>query len=136
MIRLKSGAASAAMCLPVPVSPVNATRRISGWVTSASPITEPRPVTTLSTPAGSPASWKSSATFSVASGVDDAGLTTTVLPAASAGPIFVPISVSGKLYGTIAATGPTGRLTTIPYERPSVDGRSWYAPRTFVARSA
>ena len=68
------------MCLPVPVSPVNATRRISGWVTSASPITEPRPVTTLSTPAGSPASWKSSATFSVASGVVDAGLTTTVLP--------------------------------------------------------
>ena len=52
-------------------------------------------MTTFSTPAGSPASWKSSATFSVASGVDDAGFTTTVLPAASAGPIFVPISVSG-----------------------------------------
>ena len=95
MIRLNSGAASAAMCLPVPVSPVNATRRISGCVTSASPITEPRPVTTFSTPAGSPASWKSSATFNVASGVDDAGFTTTVFPAASAGPIFVPISVSG-----------------------------------------
>ena len=83
------------MCLPVPVSPVNATRRISGWATSASPTSEPRPVRTLSTPAGRPASWKSSATRRVASGVDDAGLTTTVFPAASAGPIFVPINVSG-----------------------------------------
>ncbi len=95
MIRLNSGAASAAMCLPVPVSPVKATRRTSGCVTSASPMTEPRPVTTFSTPGGSPASWKSSATFNVESGVVDAGFTTTVFPAASAGPIFVPISVSG-----------------------------------------
>ena len=93
--RLKEGAAWAAMCLPVPVSPVKATRRTRGCVTSASPIAEPRPVTTFSTPAGSPASWKSSATLSVASGVDEAGLTTIVLPAASAGPIFVPISVKG-----------------------------------------
>jgi hypothetical protein len=85
------------MWRPVSVSPVNATRRTSGWPTSTSPISDPRPVTTFSTPSGTPASAKSSATRSVASGVVDAGFATTVLPVASAGATFVPSSVNGKL---------------------------------------
>ena len=72
-------------------------RLTSGWLTSASPISDPRPVTTLSTPSGTPASANSFATSSVASGVVAAGLATTVLPDASAGATFVPSSVSGKL---------------------------------------
>ena len=95
--RLRSGAASSATWRPTSVEPVKATRRTSGWPTSASPMTEPRPVTTLSTPSGTPASENSRATSSVASGVVAAGLATTVLPAASAGATLVPSSVSGKL---------------------------------------
>ena len=52
--------------------------------------------------------------LSVASGVVEAGLATTVLPEASAGAAFVPSSVSGKLYGVIAAHTPIGRRITIP----------------------
>ena len=55
---------------------------------SAAPTTSPRPVTTLKTPSGTPASLASSARRTVVSGVADAGLSTTELPAASAGPIF------------------------------------------------
>ena len=85
VIRFRSGAASPATWRPTAVEPVNATRRTSGCPTSASPITEPRPVTTLSTPSGNPASPNSRATSNVASGVVAAGLATTVLPDASAG---------------------------------------------------
>ena len=74
----------------------------------------PRPVTTLRTPSGTPASLNSLATCSVASGVVAAGLATTVFPLASAGATFVPSSVSGKLYGVIAAHTPIGRRITIP----------------------
>ena len=102
------------MWRPTSVEPVNATRRTSGWLTSASPISEPRPVTTLSTPSGTPASANIRATSSVASGVVAAGFATTVLPAASAGATFVPSSVSGKLYGVIAAHTPIGRRITMP----------------------
>ena len=45
--------------------------------------------------------------FSVVTGVVDAGFTTTVFPAMSAGPIFVPMSVMGKFLGTMAAHTPT-----------------------------
>ena len=47
--------------------------------------TLPGPTTTLTTPSGSPASSASSAKRSAVSGVSSAGLSTTVLPAASAG---------------------------------------------------
>jgi hypothetical protein len=85
----------------------------------------PRPVTTFSTPSGAPASAKSFATSSVASGVVAAGFATTVLPPASAGATFVPSSVSGKLYGVIAAQTPIGRRMTCPYAGPNADGSSW-----------
>ena len=83
-------------------------------MTSASPTSDPRPVITLITPAGKPASSSRSAILSVVSGVVAAGLTTIVLPAISAGASFVPSSVSGKLFGTIAATTPIGRRITMP----------------------
>ncbi len=98
---------------PVPVWPVNATRRTSGCATSASPVSGP-PVTTLSTPGGRPASPASSATRRVVSGVVSAGLATTVLPAASAGPTLLASRVSGKFHGVIAPTTPMGRLVTRP----------------------
>ena len=81
--------------LPVPTSPVSETiatcgmrrrarrRRVSPW-----------PVTTFSTPGGR-MSAASSASRSVVSGVSSDGLSTTVLPAASAGPIFQTAIISG-----------------------------------------
>ena len=47
---------------------------------SRSPATEPGPTTTLTTPSGSPASSASSPKRSAVSGVNSAGLSTTVLP--------------------------------------------------------
>ena len=58
-------------------------------------------VMTLSTPSGSPASWRILASASIDSGVCCAGLMTIVQPAAIAGPILrVPIA-AGKFHGVI-----------------------------------
>ena len=44
------------------------------------------------------------------SGVNSAGLSTTVFPAASAGAIFQASISSGKFQGMICPTTPTGRV--------------------------
>jgi hypothetical protein len=87
--RLEPGAASAATRSPVGVEPVKATLRTSGCVTSASPATGPVPVTTFSTPGGSPASVRISARRSVVNGVVSAGLATTGVPAQERRPELV-----------------------------------------------
>src|SRR2546427_293711 len=84
--RFTPALAAAMIFFPVTVSPVTETMATSGCVTSAAPTSPPGPVTTLSTPAGRPASSAALAISRVESGVQLAGLTTTVLPAASAGP--------------------------------------------------
>jgi hypothetical protein len=53
------------------------------------------PVTTLSTPAGTPTSSKISASTNALSGVTSLGLSTTVQPAAIAGATFALIWCSG-----------------------------------------
>lgn len=79
--------------------------RVFGQVLAA---TLPRPGTMLTTPSGMPASLISSAIFSE-QGVISAGfITTTQLPAASAGAIFHAVNISGKFHGTTCATTPTG----------------------------
>jgi len=70
----------------------------------------PNPVTMLTAPAGSPASSISSPSRSAESGVCSAGLSTTVTPAASAGPSFQAAISSGKFHGMICPTTPTGSL--------------------------
>ena len=45
---------------------------------------------------------------SAVSGVSSAGFSTTVLPAASAGPSFQEAIVSGKFQGVISPTTPSG----------------------------
>jgi len=67
----------------------------SRWPIRASPATEPRPVTTFTTPSGMPASEAAWANSSAVSGVISAGLSTMVLPAAMAGRIFQPAICSG-----------------------------------------
>ena len=62
----------------------------------------------LTTPGGSPASTQISAKASAVSGVNSAGFSTTVLPAASAGAIFHASISSGKFHGMIWPQTPTG----------------------------
>ena len=80
-------AAAAAIRLPVSTEPVSETMSTPGCSTSACPAGSPWPQSTFSTPAGSH-SEASSARRSVVTGVVSAGLSTIVLPVASAGPIF------------------------------------------------
>ena len=63
---------------------------------------------TVNTPSGSPASSASSPSRIAVSGVSSAGLSTTVLPAASAGAKPQPAIGIGKFHGTITPTTPSG----------------------------
>ena len=83
--RLTCAAAPAITRVPTSVDPVNTILRTSGWVTNRSPTTEPLPGSTWNRSAGRPASTASSPSRIVVSGVHSAGLTSTALPAASAG---------------------------------------------------
>src|SRR6266540_115001 len=88
--------------LPTSVEPVKATLSTSAWDMAAAPVW-PAPVTMLTTPGGSSAcssTWPSS---SAVSGVVSAGLSTTVLPAASAGASFQAAISSGKFHGITCA---------------------------------
>ena len=82
------------MSLPVLTSPVSDTMATFGWVTSDAPAVSPWPVTTFSTPGGR-MSAVISARRSAVSGVSSDGFSTTVLPAASAGPSFQVAMPSG-----------------------------------------
>src|ERR671935_1645431 len=95
--------------LPTSVEPVKPILRISGCVSRFSPTRLERlVVSTLNTPGGSPASSVIFAIISAVSGVAEAGLRTTVQPAARAGAILRVTIVAGKFHGVTAATGPIG----------------------------
>ena len=64
--------------------------------------------TTLTTPAGTPASSRICAISRAVSGVSRAGLSTTVQPAASAGPILRVAIAAGKFHGVTSTQTPTG----------------------------
>ena len=80
---------------PTFVEPVKEVIATSGWPTRCWPATGPVPVTTLTTPAGAPASVNASANRIEVSGVISAGLSTMVLPAAMAGSTFQAAICSG-----------------------------------------
>ena len=84
------------------------TARMRGSSTSAFPIAPPGPVTTLITPGGRPASTSASASRWVHTGVSEAGFSTTVQPATSAGAVFQTGIAKGKFHGVMSVTGPTG----------------------------
>ena len=87
---------------------MKATFATLGWATRGPPTSAPKPVTTLTTPGGNPASANSSANSSMDADVCSDGLTTTVLPAARAGASFHEASKRGEFHGVIAATTPKG----------------------------
>src|ERR1700744_3873320 len=88
-----------------PVKPICAT---SEWPTSGAPTSPPKPVTTLTTPSGKPASLNSAANSSIEADVNSDGLITTVQPAAKAGASFQLVRVSGEFQGVMIATAPLG----------------------------
>src|SRR5687767_10160626 len=96
------------MRCPVASDPVNATFATSGCSTSGAPTSGPKPVTTLTTPGGNLASSINFMNSSVDADVNSDGLTTIVLPAASAGATFHASNSSGEFHGTIAAMTPSG----------------------------
>lgn len=76
------------MLRPVCVDPVNAMRSTSGWAASAWPASLPKPVTTLRTPSGTPASWRISATRSTDREASSDGFSTAVHPLARTAPMI------------------------------------------------
>ena len=94
-MRLAVVAADCMTWTPTAVDPVKDTIETAGCPTRAAPATDPRPVSTLTTPSGMPASVHAWANMSEVSGVISAGFRTIVLPAAIAGRIFHAAICSG-----------------------------------------
>ena len=100
--------------LPTTVEPVKEIRSTFGDSVSSSPTKWSDAVTTLITPAGMSVFSAISRPRRVALyGVFGAGLSTMVLPVASAWPIFWIDTSNGKFHGTIAPTTPTGSRHTV-----------------------
>ena len=95
-----------AILMPTAVLPVKATFAMRGSVRIDMPVL-PGPVTMFTTPSGSSAWRQTSAKRSAVSGVVEAGFSTTVFPAASAGAIFQASISSGKFQGITWPTTPS-----------------------------
>ena len=93
---------------PTSVDPVKATLSTPGCAAIAAPAVSPKPVTTLITPSGIPASSDSSPSRSAVSGVCSAGFRTTTQPVARAGATFQEAIERGKFQGMICPATPTG----------------------------
>ena len=123
---------------PTPADPVNVIRATRGSSTRTSPISLAGPQTTLSQPAGRPASTSSSARNSADSGVCEAGFRTTAQPAARAGATLWATRLNGKLKGEIAPTTPIGiRSVSASLPTPAGDASiGTTSPASFRASTA
>ena len=84
--------------------------------------------TTFTTPSGTPASSNSRTIAIAVSGVSSAGLSTTVQPAASAGPILRVAIAAGKFHGVISSEMPIGACeTSIRFVPPGAVEKSPFA---------
>jgi hypothetical protein len=101
-------AASCCTRRPTSVEPVSATLSTSGLVHSSSPHSAPLPWMTLTTPFGRSVGSMIFASSRAEQGVSVAGFSTSVLPVASAGPIFHTAIMSGKFHGMICPHTPIG----------------------------
>ena len=111
--------------LPTAVDPVNVTMSTRGSVVSTSPTRWSDGVTMFTTPAGmSVSSTISFPSIVPIQGVSGAGLSTTVLPAASAGPSLAMFRYSGKFHGVMAATTPIGSRRMSRRCQPPIDSRT------------
>ncbi len=97
---------------PVLDSPTNDILRIEGFVHISVPTVLPGPVKMFSTPGGKPASFAISPNITALNGVYEAGLTTTVFPAAKAADAFQVNCINGKFQGIINVVTPAGAYCT------------------------
>ena len=120
---------------PTSVEPVNDSFRTRGSSSIAATTGAGLAVvTTLTTPSGTPASRSSAASASAVSGVSLAGLSTTVQPAARAGPILRVAIAAGKFHGVTSSDTPIGWCSD---EDPVGPGRRpCQGPSTRTASSA
>ena len=101
-------AARRATDAPVAVDPTNPTPSTSGWPATSSPTSAPGPVTRFSAPGGKSASAMHSISATEITLVEDAGVHTTVLPAARAGAISSAAIVRGQFQGVMIPYTPRG----------------------------
>src|SRR6266478_3106957 len=107
-------AASCRSLRPTSVEPVNETTRTRGSCSIAlTTLPDEREGMTLTTPAGTPASARIGISASIVSGVSEAGLSTTVQPAASAGPILRVAMAAGKFHAVTRAARVRQRLAVL-----------------------
>ena len=122
-VRFMVRAACSPIFTPTWVEPVKLTQSTSSESTKAAEEAGPFPLTRLTTPGGKPTSLRMRTSSTMASGSCGAGLTTTVLPAASAGATLPAMLTMGKLYEVMQATTPRGwRLTMAPMMPPGASG--------------
>src|SRR5579884_1758429 len=107
---------------PTSVDPVREIARTSGLSIKGAPIFDPKPLTTLITPLGTPASVSVRTRLNVDSGVSCAGLMTQVLPQTMAGNSFHDGIAIGKFHGVIMAQTPSGCRTAMANLLGSSDG--------------
>ena len=125
-VRFIVRAAFSAMVTPTWVEPVKLTQSTSSESTSAADEAGVLPLTRLTTPGGKPTSLRMRTSSTMASGSWGAGLTTTALPAASAGATFPAMLTMGKLYEVTQAITPMAwRLTKALMMPPGAKGVAW-----------
>ncbi len=114
--------------------PVKLILSTNGWLVSARPHGSPRPEITLKTPGGKPASSNTLANSNMGAEACSDALSTTVLPAARAGPILTATRNSCEFQGTTAATTPRGSRIVMVHILGLSMGR--VSPLTLSARPA
>src|SRR5665811_608832 len=95
------------MYLAIGVEPTKDNALTPGWLSNASTASL-SPCTTLNTPSGSPACFRSSAMRIDADGTFSEGFSTNVLPHASATGNIHSGTITGKLNGVMPAHTPSG----------------------------
>ena len=111
-VRSTWGAAWASRMRPTSVEPVNESlRRRESAISGPQTREADDEVSTLTTPAGAPASSRMAASAFIERGVYCAAFTIVVQPAARAGAILRAPIANGKFHGVTSRHGPTGRLT-------------------------
>ena len=126
-------AAAAITRRPVATDPVN--RTLSGRASTSAAPRAPSPTATWRRPAGRPASWTRSPISRPTSGVSSDGLSTTALPASSAGRTWLNGMKNGKFHGAIATTTPYGRWWRTAVRCGRFGSRMRASPKTATARS-
>src|SRR5262249_60249102 len=109
---------------PTSRDPVNATYRVFGCATIASPKLAPAPGQKLTTPSGIPHSSSNSTNFAAMVGESLEGFNTTVLPETIDASVIPAMMAQGKFHGGITAPTPSGMYCSVSCSPGSCTGVS------------